>query len=243
MNVPVRVQLGLYGKSKKLRSVGLDVASIDATSSWAGSYHVLSMGRHYDDYVMTGMLMSLPAIAGFPPAHPYERLAGKIRAGGVTGNIGEAIAAIFARRYLSAGVDKIAHIKPRQPFKRRKSPDYLMNIGILMPGPFKSILPPKFPKTWPEWWPVESKARNNEKASSDGRRDALRQLFAYWDLLMAAQPQLVGYGLIVVFKYQAEREVRVNIILPADQARLISEMKKGYEKDREAIVRGFLHGC
>jgi hypothetical protein len=201
------------------------------------------MGRHYDDYVMTGMLMSLPVISGFPPAHPYQRLAGKIRAGGITGNIGEAIAALFATRYLLARVDKIAHIKPRQPFKRRKSPDYLMNIGSLLPGPFSQIIPPKFSGTWPDWWPVESKARSTENASHGGRREALTQLFAYWSLMATSHPTAVGYGLIVVFRYQPLRQVRVNLILPSDQPNLIEEIKKGYDKKRELTLRGFLHGC
>ncbi len=47
------------------------------------------MGRHYDDYVVTDHTLGLPAIVGIPVAHPYERLTGKIRAAGVTGNIGD----------------------------------------------------------------------------------------------------------------------------------------------------------
>src|ERR1044072_4239869 len=243
MNVDLKVQLGLYGTSETLSPIKLDVGSVGAASSWAGSYHVLSMGRHYEDYVMTGALMSLPPITGIPPAHPYEKIAGKVRAGGITGNIGEAIAAIFARRYLLAGIEKIAHIKPRQPFKRRKSPDYLMDIGKLFPGPFSKVIPKGFSATLPDWWPVESKARSNESARKGGRLEALRQLLAYWSLLQNSQPATVGYGLIVVFRYQPTRQVRVSLLMPKNQPKLVEEIKKGYGKDRESTLRSFLHEC
>lgn len=144
MDVPVRIQLGLGGQSADLGPIYLDVGSVGSTASWAGSYHVLSMGRHYDDYIMTGMLMSLPTISGIPLAHPFQQLTGKIRAGGITGNIGECVAALFARRYLSARLDQIAHIKPRQAFKPSQSPDYLMNIGQPISSVFAEIIPKAF---------------------------------------------------------------------------------------------------
>jgi hypothetical protein len=97
MNALVQVQLGIRGPRRSLNPIWLDTGSVGATAGWAGSYHVLSMGRHYDDYIITGRTIRLPPIAGIPAAHPYERLAGKVRAAGVTGNIGEAIAALFAR--------------------------------------------------------------------------------------------------------------------------------------------------
>src|ERR1700687_3451743 len=109
MNVDVYLQLGINGPQASCGSIVLDVPKVGATSSWAGSYHVLSMGRHYDDYVITGYMPSLPPITGIPAAHPYQRLAGKVRATGVTGNIGEAIAAIFARECVRAAIREIAH--------------------------------------------------------------------------------------------------------------------------------------
>lgn len=76
--------------------------------------------------------------------HPYERLTGKIRTAGVTGNIGEAFAAIFARRCLGAGIGDIAHVRPCWPFRRRKSPDYLMRLGTLRDGSGELFLSPTF---------------------------------------------------------------------------------------------------
>ena len=242
MDVDVRIQLGLYGTSTYLNPIRLDMGSIGSTSSWAGSYHILVMGRHYDDYIMTGTLMGLPVISGIPTSHPYQQLAGKIRAGGITGNIGECVAALFATRYLSAGVDQIAHIKPRRPFKSSQSPDYLMNIGGSISSVFATVIPKAFTTSFPNWWPVESKARHSDSTSLTGRQEALRQLFAYWYLLRNSQPSAVGFGLIVVFKYQPARQVRINLLLPSSQPDLLTELKKGY-KNRESLLRAFLHGC
>jgi hypothetical protein len=200
------------------------------------------MGRHYDDYIMTGALMSLPPISGFPLAHPYQQLAGKIRAGGVTGNIGECVAALFARRYLSARLDQIAHIKPRRPFRPNKSPDYMMNIGGSIATVFSKIIPKGFPSSLPDWWPVESKARTSDNASLSGTRDALKQLFAYWSLIVNSRSSAVGFGLIVVFKYQPKRQLRISLILPKNQTALLTELKKGY-KNRESTLRSYLHEC
>ena len=242
MNVSVTVQLGINGRARQLNPLFLDVGSIGAASSWSGSYHVLSMGRHYDEYVVAGRTINLPPIQGFPPAHPYERLAGKIRAAGVTGNIGEAIAAIFARRVLRANVGDITHVRPRRPFRRRKAPDYLMRLVAVMPGPFGAVLPTGLSFRWPEWWPVESKARNSPSGSDAGRRDALQQLAAYWSLLADSQPFLVGFGIIVSFTYQPPREVRANLILPTDQRQLVEVLKETQDPDVSRL-KDFLNGC
>jgi len=243
MNVPVRIQLGTRGPLRPLAPIWLDVGSVGAASSWAGSYHVLSMGRHYDDYVVSSRTIGLPRIAGLPPAHPYERLAGKIRAAGVTGNIGEAIAAIFARRYLGAGIGDIAHIRPRRPFRRRKSPDYLIRLGPLMPGIFAPIIIPGVSLPGPDWWPVESKARSTGAGSEAARRDALLQLANYWSIMASPQPDAVGFGAIVAFTYQPPREVRVSLILPRNQVGLTQALRKLRDDGAAGELRAYLHAC
>lgn len=242
MNVDVNIQVGLTGRRQRLSPIWLDAASIGAASQWAGSYHVLSMGEHYDDYVVTSRVLTLPSIHGIPRAHPYERLTGKIRAAGVTGNIGEAVAAIFARRYLMTTIGEIAHVRPRQPFRRRRYPDYLMRLGRSMPNIFGSILPTNQSFNWPDWWPVESKARTTGGGCKLARRDALRQLIAYWSLLVSAQPSIVGFGLIVTFAYRPPREVHVNIMLPHDQQRLVSLLRADGENSDLRETRMCLYG-
>src|SRR5262245_31143757 len=136
MNVTLRVQVGIRGAPQTIGPIWLDSSSIGNVSSWAGSLHILSMSRHYEDYVVTPRTIQLPVIPGFPLAHPYQCLTGKMRAAGVTGNIGEAIAAIFARCCLGLAIADIAHLRPRRPFMRRQAPDYLMRLRSRMPGIF-----------------------------------------------------------------------------------------------------------
>ena len=244
MYVDVSIQRGFRGAVRRLASTWLDSASVGAASSWAGSYHVLAMGRHYDDYVISSRVLRFSPIPGFPAAHPYERLAGKIRAAGVTGNIGEAIAAIIAVRFFGAAVSDIAHVRPRRPFRVRKAPDYLMRLGPLMPGVFGVVMPTGQIFSWPDWWPVESKARTTARACDQARREALRQLIAYWATLAGSQPQLVGFGVIVTLCYRAPREVRVSILLPSNRARLVAAFAGSSEQDPEMDeIRRWLDAC
>jgi hypothetical protein len=244
MNVDVHVQLGIKGLQRRVGSVFLDARSVGTASTWAGSYHVLVMGRHYDDYVVTSRTIGLPQVQGIPPAHPYERLTGKIRAAGVTGNIGEAIAAVVARRHLGARIEDVAHVRPRRPFRRRKAPDYLMRIGSRMPGVFSPVLPSGAVFAWPDWWPVESKARTTGSACDRARREALGQLKAYWSLLAAAQPAVVGFGLVVAYAYQPPRRVVLSLIVPRDRTRLVSEFRTRNERDvTDEMLRATLHAC
>jgi hypothetical protein len=244
MYVDVCIQRGLKGPASLLGRTWLDSASIGAVSNWAGSYHVLAMGRHYDDYVISSRILRLPVIPGLPPAHPYERLAGKIRAASVTGNIGEAIAAIVAVRFFGVAIADIAHVRPRRPFRRRKAPDYLMRLGPFMPGVIGAVMPAGQVVAWPDWWPVESKARTTEPACAQARREALRQLIAYWLLLAGSLPQQVGFGVIVTLCYWPPREVRVSIILPSNHASLVSEFANSSQQGPEAErVARWLYDC
>jgi len=243
MNVDLRIQLGIQGATHLLDPIWLDVASIGAAASWSGSYHVLAMGQHYDDYVVTGNLVSLPPIPGFPLAHPYERLAGKIRATGVTGNIGESVAAIFARRCLGCGIGDVAHVRSRRAFMRRKAPDYMMRLADVLPGPFAGILPAGFVALWPVWMPVESKARTTLASSRAARRDAMRQLVTYWSLLANSQPDTVGYGIIISFQYRGNKEVRASLMIPSDQALLIQRLQEDGDDVGQQNLNDCLYGC
>lgn len=241
MNIAVKVQLGFWGASGVLAPIWLDAASVGSAASWSGSYHVLSMGRHFDAYAVTNWLANLPPVPGFPLAHPYERLAGKIRAAGVTGNIGESIAALIARRYFGVAISDIAHVKPRQPFRKRKAPDYLMRLGARMPGPFAPVTAGLAIPGWPTWMPVESKARSTDTGVRQGRKDALDQLSAYWALIAATRPAEVGFGMAVTFNYQAPREILATLFVPRHQPNLITHLTAG-DPDRD-VVRQTLYGC
>jgi hypothetical protein len=224
-----------------LGNLVLDSSSIHGTSAWAGSFHILEMGRHYQDYVMGATLPALPQLQAIPTAYPYQRLKTKIRATGVTANIGEAVAAVFTRRVLGAGVADIAHIELRRAFGKRKTPDYLLRIGPLL-FPALSALNAAGPLSGgPEWWPAESKARSTETSAVSARRDAIEQLAVCWRLLRLSQPAAVGYGLVVTFVYQPPREVRATFIVPKTPQGLLTALTNN--DDSFASLAEHLHGC
>src|SRR5689334_7762859 len=101
----------------QLASTDITTTDISAEAAHSGSYHILSMGQHFDEYVINPRFPPFTNKPQLPPAHPYALLASKIRDSGVTGNIGEALASIIACRFMNLGVSDIAHIKPNVPFK------------------------------------------------------------------------------------------------------------------------------
>lgn len=214
MNVPVSIQSGLKGAAQLVGNIVLDTAAIQNVASWAGSYHIIDMGRHYQDYVLGPALPSLPQLAAIPATYPYERLGTKMRATGVTGNIGEGVAALFARRVMRLTLGDIAHVKIRKPFKKRRVPDYLMRLGPSLPSKVSALKAAARFRSCPEWWPVESKARATAEDADGARRDALFQLAACWAELRPFHPAAVGYGVIVTFSYKVPREVRATFITP-----------------------------
>lgn len=112
-----------------------------------------------------------------------------------------------------------------------------------MPGLFAPVVPSTGVMTWPTWWPVESKARSTDVGSVAGRKDALKQLVAYWALLANSQPGVAGYGQIVTFTYSPPREVRVTLILPRNQNQLALALQQCGEDIEDATLRSFLHDC
>ena len=224
MQVNIRARLGFNGPSISLGNLQLDVGSVGSTSSWAGSYHVLSMGRHFEEYVLTPRSLLLPPILNFPASHPYQRCTGKIKAPSVTGNIGEAVAALFARGCLGLYISDIAHIRPNQPFRQRKVPDYLMRMKQFLPGQLQGVWPQGV-STGPEWWPVESKARNTSSSTKQGVREAFKQLAAFWHTIHASRPNETGFGMVVSLTYNFPREVLVTLFLPQNQNSLLARLR------------------
>jgi hypothetical protein len=241
MIVPVNAQSGLTGTPRSVGSIILDTSAVQGVASWAGSYHIIDMGRHYQDYVLGSALPPLPQLAAIPASYPYERLGTKTRATGVTGNIGEGVAALFARRIMGLTLADIAHVKIRKPFKRRKVPDYLMRLNPFI-SPMVSVLRAAGPFSGaPEWWPVESKARCTDADAAGARRDALMQLAACWTELRVSDPSAVGFGLIVTFCYRVPREVRATFITPRNQASLSTVLDQ--DEPAEWLLRNCLYGC
>ncbi len=237
MFVPLLYQIGLDGETTRLPSaIELDSPSVGDTSRWAGSYHVLEMADHYDDYVISNRIPSLRRVPGFDIAHAYCRLTNRLRDPGVTGNIGEAIAALFAVRCLGASPRDIAHLRPRKAYRGTKSPDYIMRIGSSLSAKLPTHFPSRTFPSLPGDWPVESKARNNAVAAKQAREAAFRQLCFYWSKCRSSS---VGFGAIVCLTYETPRELRANFFVPKDLPGLISALEHLEDVD----PKPFLHGC
>lgn len=170
-------------------------------------------------------------------------LTGKTRAAGVTGNIGECVAAIVARRLWGLSVKDVMHIRSRQPFRKRKAPDYLMRMTGHVGPSFGTLMPGHDWSAMPDLWPVESKARSTSRGALTASRDALVQIATYWQLLAARNPRSVGYGLIVTFAYSPTREVRVHVIVPKQQAKLAAWLQSQPLIENAVDLRPYVHEC
>lgn len=223
--------LGVYKHiSDRLRIESLQV---DTTAGYAGSCHVLEMGRHYSEYVRyRGRFPAFRSVPGFPAGNYLRQLDTKSRASNITGNIGEIIAGIVARRTLKIDPGGIAHLKTNI---FSKTPDYLLNPTTDFEQILADIEPSLAAVTLPDWWPLESKARAGGRWR-DVLMEALRQLAAYWYYHRHTAPQRVGYGVVVATEFGRPRRVRVFIFAPSNQAALVAYLNtfveyKDYKDD------------
>jgi len=254
MWIELVARLGLRGTKSPIASVYLDAKTVGNEADLLGAYHILSMDQQYDAYVVTHFLPQLPPILNFPVAHPYLAVSQKIRAAGVTGNIGEAIAALIARRVIQLNIADIAHIQPASG--KKKSPDYMMYAGPKLPGPLWKIWPAAI-STWPDWWPVESKARDTKWSVAAAVKSGFKQLAAYWHAVSFPDPDAVGFGAVASFAYahrtkksaKVTRQLMLSIFLPRDQFAIrgqIASMEMeafaaGAIQNR--VLRGAMYGC
>jgi hypothetical protein len=197
----------------------IESLQVDATAGYAGSCHVLEMGRHYSEYVRyRGRFPSIRSVPGFPTGNYLRQLDTKSRASNITGNIGEVISGIVARRTLKIDPGGIAHLKTNT---FSKTPDYLLSPTTDFEQMLAEIEPALATVTLPDWWPLESKARASGKWS-DVVMEALRQLAAYWYHHRHTAPQSVGYGIVVATEFERPRRIRVFIFAPSNQAALVA---------------------
>lgn len=230
----------------------IDAEAVEDVSEYAGAYHILEMGLHYRDYVERDILPSLPEIAGFPEPFPFYALPRKLRAQGVTGNIGEAVAAIVAEETLGLAANDIAHIRTQTPFAKRRTPDYLLRLNRQFPPQLANRPPYRQIGQLPDWWPCESKARADSAGARAGVADALCQLAAYWYTLNGTLWQDdVGFGIATCMIYEVSPRIRVHFFLPRDTSGVLDFLSSfpDYDSCIEAVreddstLRGLLRAC
>jgi hypothetical protein len=221
---------GVYAHVPNLLRV--ERVQVDAASGYAGSCHVLEMGRHYSEYVRyRGRFPAFNRVAGFPTGDYLRQLDTKSRASNITGNIGEIVAGLVARRTLKIHAGGIA---PLQAGTSTQTPDYLLKPTAAFEQRLKVIVPLLAAAALPDWWPMEAKARGDGKWKGcvEG---AVGQLAAYWYYNRTREPQRVGYGIVVATELKQHRRVRVLLFAPSNQSALIAHMNGflNYKKYRD----------
>ncbi|MCK9580679.1 MAG: hypothetical protein M0Q92_09545 [Methanoregula sp.] len=220
-----------------ISSLDVDPKSFGIISNWSGSYHILEMGDHFRSYIIDSEEIELPKNGDFPCGQIYDQLTHKTYATSVTGNIGQCMAVIFATSFLLSKPGDIVILDARRPFKKRKTPDFLMRFPNISEK-CSDLMRLDYSIQLPKWWPVESKARreiiNNSREPQEA---ALLQLISYWRTIVDEYPKNVGYGLITTFVYKSEKKLIVNFILPKNpellKEKLISLNKEKSEKISE----------
>src|SRR5579871_4127030 len=225
MLIPCYCKLGFQGNETLIARVPLNDNTVGTTAGFCGSYHILSMGRHYRAYVVTGIFPRFPDCAGLPPSHPYMELGRKQRAAGVTGNIGEVATGIIGLRVLNLNINEVTHVKPGPTFGRRKTPDYMLRAGHNLPGRLQPVWPAGFGLNLPEWWPAESKARPTASAVSVAvKTEAFPQLAAFWHTIQNGFPDDVGFGMAVGLAYENPARITITLFLPRNQPALLAHL-------------------
>ncbi|QEF98792.1 hypothetical protein Mal15_28480 [Stieleria maiorica] len=204
------------------RSIGRSSFGPSATS-FAGSYQIRDMGRHFEDYIVRPQQVGL--IGGqfhgsFPPNFAYQPLLDKQRSPGVIGNIGETVCGIVGLRALGLRAIDIVHIRATTP---KRAPDFVFNIASL-PTAFHQIadrmeIPASAMEFSPNWWPAEAKTtkRANHVTPFD---DAFIQLVCYWRECSRSDvfQHSMGYGLIIITGYESgHRNINVFMLIPRNQ--------------------------
>jgi hypothetical protein len=219
--------------AKSLGNLPAPPSLIDTTGGFAGSCHVLEMGRHYTEYVGTGRpVPRLPGVPGLRSLSSIEQLKIKTRAADITGNIGEILAGIVADTTLDLGIHRIAHIKTK---KTMQTPDFM----LVSTRKFHDFIRANIPlagRPLPVWWPLESKARYRSIPNSC-IKGALSQLFSYWYSIRKEYPAGVGYGIVVASSF-SRRVIKIHVFVPKDlpSMRAMLKSSKGTLKGLELNV-------
>jgi hypothetical protein len=202
--------------------------AIDIAGSYAGSYHVLELGQHFEAYTNPHTPRAFNSVPQLPNWVPADPLLERNRAADITGNIGEIIAGILAMRVLGVPPHHIVHLRAR----KKLTPDYLLH-DVPQLQAYVSQLAQVPAGRLPEHWPVESKA-GIDSLGRDESEKALRQLVAYWIDISRRYRKGVGYGIVVTTELTTAR-ITVSIIMPlgkrrARQLRAYLRAPRSYER-------------
>lgn len=224
MNVGVIVVSGMNGPEVPIGTMLVKPSEVGAASSLYGSTYILRMGLHFDRYVVSHSIPGFQAVpAIYTSAAIAARLTGKGRAQSVSGNIGESIAGLVARRKLGARMQD--DVWPVLVPNKKKAPDFVIKLRPMFPAAFETATTMVGPAINFSRWPVESKAVSTNGQATEARKKALRQLGTYWYERFPFEPDVCGYGIVVCFIYRGTpaaptRVIKVHVFTPTNQAAL-----------------------
>ncbi|MDP2797110.1 MAG: hypothetical protein Q8N94_06345 [Methanoregula sp.] len=240
MDIQVTYQIGLKNPRKKNGKIPFSslpsledatAESVGTLSEWAGSYHILAMGRHFRSYVIDNEEIPLLGNNSFPYIDRYTSLSKKTPASTVTGNIGQTLTAFYARQFFEAGIRDIVILEQKKQFEVRKTPDFLIQIKSFNEkfhlDPFLGTL-----EQVPSWWPVECKARKEGDSNiNEAKKEAFLQLLSFWGVIQKNHPLYVGYGIIAIFINSITPTLHLIILIPKDVERF-SQKIRDYEEEK-----------
>lgn len=222
MPIDVVCKSGFSNAEHAIGTLSLTPQEVQTACSLFGSNYILRMGLHYQRYVLGGYLPSWQVVRGiYTAANPAPILTTKTRATAVTGNIGESILSLVARRMLGA---RVSDVVPLNVDSRSKSPDFRLRLRPTFPQIFQSATT-LTPATGFDYWPAESKASVSEKTAITAVKTALAQLGTYWYMRRHLEPAVVGYGIVCCFIYKGtiakpQQKIRLYVFAPSNQQAL-----------------------
>ena len=223
MSIPVKVRCGFDGTDQALGTVRISPAQIQAACELYGSNYILRMGLHYQRYVIADYLPEYLLVNGiYLSTNPAPKLTDKKRATSVTGNIGESILGVVARRKL--GASRMNDVQPINATSSAKCPDFRVQLRPSFPASFQAANGSQLPVNF-QFWPAESKAVETEGGAKPAVKRALKQLGTYWYERRTFEPNVVGFGIVCCFIYRGtksdpKRFIRLYVFTPINQALL-----------------------
>lgn len=252
MNIGVIVVSGINGNEEPIGTMRVKPSEVGTACKLFGSTFILKMGLHFDRYVVSNSIPNFQVVpAIYSSAAIAATITGKGRAQSVSGNIGESIAGLVARRKLGARM--LNDVLPVRLPAKKKAPDFVMKLRPMFPASFETATTMVNPVIGFGRWPVESKAVSTNGQAGQALRKALLQLGTYWYERYPFEPEVCGYGIAVCFIYRGNpnRVIKVHVFTPTNQLALQTAIqihrnantKAAYMADLydpSSVLRGYL---
>jgi hypothetical protein len=235
-----------FGAPLRTSDISLTALNVGQTAGYVGANHVLRLDEHFHDYVQLqnrSAFFSLPAVPGFPHQPTFTPVASKKPSADIAGTLGEGATAIVLKRLARLRAIRLVTLEVS---RTAKTPDFAVRLPANWMQTAQLQVPTGIPVP-PQWWPVEAKAcqlagTRMKSAAWKG----FQQLVSYWRRIRTTSPNDVGFGIVVVFKYDnlvtSPPRLSAHIFLPRDQAAISTHLasKRVVSSARAIFLNGNL---